>query len=109
MNKNDMNKLCILVVEWEFGSGTASEAIGRAACISDLRREFSITAEDLSSYRASEICRKIGEESEEFFDAVCDLVDENFEGLMDAIDDAKSFDVVRAMVEQKSGAAPKFG
>jgi hypothetical protein len=73
----------------------------------ELRMSFNITEEDLSVYRTIEICKRAGDESDEFFDAVSDIVDDDYKGLLNAIDDANSFQVVRQLVEAKA-AKPKL-
>jgi hypothetical protein len=98
MNKKDIHSLCIILASWEFRQGgSQSEAAALSGCISELRETFDITDEQLSAYRALEICRHVGDDSDELFDAVCDMIDDDYQGLLDAIDDARGFHIVKEL------------
>lgn len=99
MNKKDIAALAEMLVRWEFRQGgSSSEAATLTRCIEELREAFHITDEQLSVDRAFMICRLAGDESDEFFDAVCDLVDADYQGLVDKIDEDGGFDVVKTLV-----------
>jgi hypothetical protein len=102
MNKKEMHALCSLIAEWEFrDGGSSSGAVERSSCIEELRSTLNISDDDLSFYRAWKICEKAGDQSDEFLDLVNDMVDADYRGLLDAIDDAKGFHVVKELVETK--------
>jgi hypothetical protein len=102
MNKKDIDQLCTILVSWEFRQGgSQSEAAALSGCIRELRSTFGITDENLSAYRALEICSHVGDDSDELFDAVCDMIDEDYQGLLDVIDDAKDFHVVKELAAKR--------
>lgn len=88
MNKNERNLICILIAEWEFSQDTGvSEAVARARCARALQEAFTITNEELSSYRAIEIGKIVNDDSDEFFDLLCDAIDEDYAAVLDALED----------------------
>jgi hypothetical protein len=108
MNKKDIDKLCTIIVEWEFREGgSSSEAAARANCAARLREEFGITDDHLSVYRALEICRRTDDDSDELFDFVCDMVDDDYQGLLDAIDAAGDFQGVLSLYQAHKASTPK--
>lgn len=83
MNKRERAELVNQIAQWEWQQGgSSSEAAATADCIKNLCRIFNLSDEDLHFDRVWEmgraVCSQNGEEmSEEWFDALDDLVDEN--------------------------------
>lgn len=54
----------------------------------------------LSVYRALEICKRVGDDTDASMSF--DMVEEDYRALLDAIDEAKGFHIIRQFVETKA-------
>jgi hypothetical protein len=90
MNKKERAELLNQIAQWEWQQGgSSSEAAAVTSCIEALCRIFNITSDDLLFDRTWEmgrtVCLRNGEEmTEEWFDALNDVVDE--QGYQQTID-----------------------
>lgn len=99
MNKNERNVLCILISQWEFSKDTSAPAAAATAnCARVLQTEFSISDEEMSPYRAMVIGKLFNDESDDFYDLLCDAISDDYLGVLNMIDQGE--DALRNFVER---------